>query len=286
MKKFIEKSSFLTIALIFGINALTACDSAADKSANAAGGKAGGTNAVNKETNAANKNAATKPSETPKAELIEIRDPRKDSEKEASAAEKQMVEAEFRAKETIIKQKFGEAYCDESETGEIGITGTAKGAFTKPDSSQTAFLYEVCSSGSSHFGVGGIMIFENNKIVSHYAYGENGLWNIGMFALPDINKNGVSELVFEEGQTHQGYTGESIGVAEMNDGNFNYLGSTATSSDNSGAVEDESKIKTEDYQIFVQPGATPVFFSQEKGKKDRKKISLSKDTAGKMYKIT
>ena len=168
----------------------------------------------------------------------------------------------------------------------MGITGVAKGAFTKPNSSQTAFLYEVCSSGSSHFGVGGIMIFENGKIVSHYAYGENGLWNIGMYALPDINKNGMSELVFQEGQTHQGYSGESIGIAEMKDGNFDYFGSTSVHSDDSGAVEDESKVKSEDYQIYVEPGATPVFFSQEKGKKERKKISLSKDTLGKIHRIT
>jgi hypothetical protein len=286
MKKIIDKTSFLAIWLTLGISALTACGSVADKNTNDAVGKASGTNAVNTETNTTNKNAATKPSEAPKAELIEIRDPRKDSEKGATAAEKQLVEAEFRAKETTIKDKLKEIYNDECQAENIGITGTAKGAFTKPNSSQTAFLYEVCSSGSSHFGVGGIMIFENGKIVSHYAYGENGLWNVGMYALPDINKNGMSELVFQEGQTHQGYTGESIGIAEMKDGNFDYFGSTSIHSDDSGAVEDESKVKSEDYQIFVEPGATPVFFSQEKGKKDRKKISLSKDTLGKIHKIT
>lgn len=286
MKKLIKKTSFLTVALSLGIGALTACGSVAEKKNDEAVGKAGGTNAANTVTNTANKNAVSKPSETPKAELIEIRDPRKESDKEATAAEKEMVEAEFKNKETIIKEKLKEMYSDDCKSENLGITGTAKGAFTKPNSSQNAFLYEVCSSGSSHFGVGGIMIFENGKIVSHYAYGENGLWNAGMYSIPDINKNGISELVFEEGQTHQGYSGESISIAEMKDGNFDYFGSTAISSDNSGAVEDESKVKSEDYQIFVEPGTTPVFFSQEKGKKDRKKISLSKDTAGKMYKIT
>lgn len=286
MKKFTEKASFLTIALTLGIGALTACGSATEKNVNDAVGKAGGANAANTETKAVNKNAVSKPSETPKAELIEIRDPRKESEKEATEAERQMVEAEFKDKEAIIKEKVKEMYSDDCKAENLGITGTAKGAFTKPNSSQTAFLYEVCSSGSSHFGVGGIMIFENGKVVSHYAYGENGLWNAGMYSLPDINKDGISELVFQDGQTHQGYSGESISIAELKDGNFDYFGSTAISSDNSGAVEDESKVKSENYQIYVEPGAAPIFFSQEKGKKERKKISLAKDTAGKMYKIT
>lgn len=286
MKLMKNRFPALTIALIFGISALAACGSAADKQVNDAVGKAGGANAANTGANTINKNVAVKPSETPKAELIEIRDSRKDSEKEPTAAEKEMVQAEFKNKEAVIKEKLKEMYNGDCEAGETGITGMAKGAFTKPNSSQTAFLYEVCSSGSSHFGVGGIMIFESGKIVSHYVYGENGLWNGGMYSVPDINKNGLSELVFQEGQTHQGYTGESISIAEMKDGNFDYFGSAVTHSDNSGAVEDESKVKSEDFQIFVEPGTPPVFFSQEKGKKERKKISLSKETAGKMYKIT
>lgn len=201
-------------------------------------------------------------------ELIEIFDGRKDLDyRDYSKEETSLVQTEFDRKKNEIKEKFGESYCYEPEDEKIGLNGAAEGSFTKPNSKQRAFLYTLCSSGSSHFGVGGIIIFENEKAVLHYVYGENGL-DQGMIALSDINKDGMDELVLLDFQVHQGYGGGGISIISFPNGKFNFIGHTATFSDDSGAAEDEKNTKAEASDIFVQPGATPVFYRdvyQKKG---------------------
>ncbi|HRH46629.1 MAG TPA: hypothetical protein PKY82_33605, partial [Pyrinomonadaceae bacterium] len=153
------------------------------------------------------------------------------------------------------------------------------------NSNQKAYLYTLCSSGSSHFGVGGIVIFENQKTVSHYVYGENGL-DQGMIALSDINKDGMDELVLLDFQVHQGYGDGAISIVSFPNRKFNFIGTTTTFSDNGGAVEDEKNTKADAFDIFVQPGTTPVFYRdiyEKKGKsknwslvKSREKFTLDK----------
>lgn len=299
MRKFIEKSSFLAIALTLSISAMTACGSIAEKSANEkpAGGTAHNASPVNDKKPAENKAVENK-TENPQSGLIEIYDGRETNRKqtEATKADEELVTEEFKAKESNIKQKFGDRYCDESESSSVGLTGAVEGSFTKPNSKQKAFTYELCSSGSSHFGVGGIMIFEDGKIVSHYAYGENGLMSGRISTLPDINKNGLTELVLTDGQTHQGYSSEFIDILEFKDGNLATLGGKTIATDNSGAAEDDSKIEAEAFKISVQPSANPIFFQeiyQKKGNaknwsltKKSEKVSLDKDNFGKNYKIS
>lgn len=303
MKQLIEKSSILTIALIVSIGATTACSSFTDKINNRREeiGSAGNASPVNNKTNAENKAVANKPAtENTQADSIEIYDGRKSISEvkttEPTNADEELVTKEFKDKESFIRPKFGDAYCEESEANDIGITGIGSGSFTKPNFLQKAYLYTVCSSGSSQFGVGGIMIFEDGKIVSHYVYGENGVINGGLFILPDINKNGVAELVLMDGQMHQGYGGESIVITEFKDGNLNVIGGTPVSSDNSGAAEDDAKVEAEAHKISVQPSANPVFFQEiyeQKGNaknwtltKKSAKFSLKKDVFGKNYKIS
>lgn len=220
-------------------------------------------------------NANNKPKENAEKkkqdELIEIFDGRKDFDyRDYSKEETNLVQTEFDRKKAEIKQKFGDRYCGENEDENVGLNGIVKGSFTKPNSNQKAFLYTVCSSGSSHFGVGGIIIFESDRAISHYVYGENGL-DQGMIALSDINKDGMDELVLLDFQVHQGYGGGAISIVEFSNGKFNFIGTTTTFSDNGGAVEDEKNIKADAYDIFVQPGSNPVFYRDSYQKKGNSK---------------
>lgn len=199
--------------------------------------------------------------------LVELFDGRKNLDiRDASKEDAELAQAEVDRKKAEISERFGDKYCNEDESGEIGINGIANGSFTKPKSKQKAVFYVLCSSGSSKFGVGGIIIFENEKAVSHYVYGENGL-DSGLSIASDINKNGVDELILIDFQVHQGYGGGAISLVEFPDGKLNFIGTAATSADNSGAVEDDKKIKANAVHIFVQPGASPVFYRDSYEKK-------------------
>ena len=289
------------MALIFCFATLAACNPVAEKTANnqSSGGAAQGTTAANDKKQPENKPVENKPApENQSSDLVKIYDgrtPMSDTKLlKATKTDEEMVRTEFKAKESEIKQKFGEAYCDESDTPDI--SGVGKGSFTKPNSSQTAFAYTVCSSGSSQFGVGGIMIFEGDKIVSHYVYGENGLHNGGVFTLPDFNKNGLTELVIMDGQMHQGYSSESIEIIEFKDGSLNDLGGFDVANDNSGAAEDDSKVNYEASEIQVRPSENPMFYIKtfkQTGKskqwiEDKKSEtrSLGEKNFGKNHKIT
>lgn len=254
----IPKLSKYLCGLIFGLSLLSACATTTVEKANenTAPAKPAPTAAVKTENNATENKSAVEPKE----ELVEIFDGRKDLDsKEPSGSETEQVKAEFNSKKAVIKQKFGERYCDESEPEDIAVDAVAKGSFTKPNTDQTAVLYTVCSTGSSHFGVGGVIIFEGGKAVSHYVYGENGL-DQNITTAPDFNKNGLTELLLIDGQTHQGYTTGVITIIEFGDGNAKFIGTAPTYDSNDGAMEDEKKALSTAYKISAAPAANPTFF--------------------------
>lgn len=252
------------------------------------------TNSAAKEVKTQNKNAAVEKKESQKkVEIYDGRKPMKPAQ-DASKSDTEQAEKEFKSKEPVVKQKMGDFYCFD-EDNKFGLTGMSTGSFTKPNSNQKAFLYELCSSGSSHFGTGGILIMEGDKAVAHIVYGENGLYNGSFSSLPDINQNGLNELMLTVGQTHQGYTGEALTLVEFPEGDLKIIGGAVTMTDNSGAMEDEAEIKAEAYKIWAEPSAKPVFYrdlyEQNGNAKDWKlvkkaeKFTLDNREFGKYHKI-
>lgn len=205
----------------------------------------------------------------------------------ATRAEEQMVEREVRRKESTIKQKSA-LDCDE-DTFSVG--SAADGAFTKPKAAQRAVLYELCRSGRS-FGIGGIVVIENGKIVLHYTYGENGL-DSGIAALPDINQNGLSEIVLIGGGSGQGYSAGTVEIIEMTPRGVQFFGSAETYGDDYGTVKPKTSATA--YKVSVQKGRTPIYFRETyaqksfEGKwtlsKKSHKFSLTKDYTPKYNKI-
>ncbi|MCU0553054.1 MAG: hypothetical protein MUC48_27305 [Leptolyngbya sp. Prado105] len=208
----------------------------------------------------------------------------------ATEAEKARIAQEFQSNLARIQQST--PFDCASDSSEMSIVSTAEGAFTQPNTQQKAFLYEKCRPGRI-FGLGGVIIFEGTTVVAHQIYGENGLMN-GMFATPDLNQNGVSEIVFMGGSTNQGYTGNAIALFELNSSTLSYLGRTTIYTDNSGAVEGD-RAKTVAYRISAQPAATPIFFQEIYEKKGHNQtwtliqksqpLSLSRTEPDKFVKI-
>lgn len=284
-----RRNTKLSAILLIICGVLSACGSV----------NVGGGQAENKSTETVQKPPVENKSNTQqtatdtKDEALTVIDGREDrEEKTATEAEKQLVNKEFKLKEAAI-MKSSQFECDEGTEEGVEIIGTAEGSFTKPNSSQKVFLYERCRAGRA-FGIGGILVVEDGKSVAHYTYGENGL-DSGIFSLPDVNKDGLSEVVLVGVGSGQGYLNAAISLFEFKNGNFNYLGNAAVFDDNSGAVEDESKIITTAYKISVQSASSPIFFREtyeKKGKAEKwslmkksEKFSLDKSEPGKYVKI-
>ncbi len=151
---------------------------------------------------------------------------------------------------------------------EFSIVGETNGSFTKANSSQTAILYRYCTRGHN-FANNGIVIVENQKIVIHLVY--EGAEDYSIAALPDINSNGLSELIIEDGSTNQGYTVGVVNIIELSSNKVKKFGITDTYEDNCGAVE---KCTSTAYRLLVKTGSVPVFY-RETYKKSRNKWVLS-----------
>lgn len=205
----------------------------------------------------------------------------------ATRPEEQLIEREVRKKESVIKQKSS-LDCDDDT---FSVSGAADGSFTKPKSAQRAVLYELCRSGRS-FGIGGIVIIENGKIIAHYTYGDNGL-DSNLAALPDINENGLSEIVLIGGGNGQGYTAGTVEIIEMTPRGVQFFGTAETYSDDYGTGK--PKTSGTAYKVSVQKGKTPTYFRETYAQKSAQgkwtlakkshKFSLTKDYNPKYNKI-
>ena len=204
--------------------------------------------------------------------------------------EADFIEKEVRKNEALIREKSG-LECDEDEFSSFGISGLTSGSFTKPNTQQKAYLYELCRSGRA-FGIGGIIIVENEKIVAHYVYGENGL-DADITTLPDINQNGFSEIMLIGGGTGQGYTMGSVEIIEFAPGGVNSFGIADTYEDNFGTVSPRRSATA--FKVSVQTGKNPVYFRETYTRKSQEgrwvltgksqKYALRRDYESKYHKI-
>lgn len=252
------------ILLIVCLAAATACDySSVPKESEklSATGQTKPSNGTDKDSEAKKPKVEKTVTDKKADDLIEVYDGQRETtdiqEKKFASEVQNFVAEEVKKHEKEITEK-AKNQCDDKP--EPFVVDIAEGSFTKPASSQTIYLYELCRSGRA-FGIGGFIIAENGKSVSHYIYGENGL-EMGLFSLPDINKNGISEIVFIGGGTGQGYTRSAIDIFEINNGNPDYFGQAETFSSNDGAVEKDADILTTARKIFVQPLTVPIFYRE------------------------
>ncbi len=93
--------------------------------------------------------------------------------------------------------------------------------------------------------------------MAHIAY--EGAWDNSIYALPDLNGNGLAELMISVGGTNQGETWGVISIIEFTGKTIIRLGQTETMSDRCGVSDNES---SDAYVIFARPGKIPVFYRE------------------------
>lgn len=111
-----------------------------------------------------------------------------------SDQEKQLIENFVRTNEKAIKE-IGEEQDFKCAEDSFRLIGSANGSFTRKNSTQKAFLYSICLDDGGKYAspLGGMIIIERNKIVTHFVYSRH--WFDWIKVLPDINSNGFSELI-------------------------------------------------------------------------------------------
>lgn len=186
----------------------------------------------------------------------------------ATGIEEQLIKKEVRAQESKIKNiaQSKEFECDQDDLKEnasnadvlsnLNIYGVLEGAFTKPKSLQKAFLYQICWSDGGKYAtaLGGIVIVEKEKIVSHFVYSNvSGFDNIRV--LPDINRNGLSEVVLRFTSHVDGFFfSRSIALYEFDSDKPQQLGEAETDAKTTEGLRA--------YKIFVKAGETPSFYRE------------------------
>ncbi len=190
------------------------------------------------------------------AQTIVIYDPlvKSPSEKPYSA-EKKLVQ---RYALPAARSRFGdESGCDGSD---LRIVGVSNGSFTRSGAKQKAVVYELCQVGNG-MARNGIAIFEAGKPIAHFT--ESGGWNTEVKTIADINKNGRSELYIEtSGGMHQGYTGTSVTLYEIDASAVKSLGTFINYTNECGAEED-GDFCDRALKITANAGRVPKFFEQE-----------------------
>lgn len=155
------------------------------------------------------------------------------------------------------------------------VIDIAPGSFTAPGSAQKAILYKYCTFGHG-MALDGIAVLENDQLLAHILF--EGGENHAIGALPDIDANGLAEMVIASGMTNQGITSAWISIIEIAPGGITRLGQVETYSDNCGL--EENHCKTTANRISVVSGKTPVFYRESfvnRKSTGRAPISLEKD---------
>src|SRR5262249_42885034 len=218
--------------------------------------------------------------QSPTKELRLIYDARRIPDQgKVSNIEKAILEREIHP---IARRHWGK--CTDEFEGEFVVVDVAQGAFTRPQSNQKAFLYMFCHTAHL-FAQNGIAVLEDERIVAHLVYDGGTDNQVG--ALPDIDGNGLSEILIHGGGTTQGETFGGISIIELSQKGVRKFGETETYHDNCGVEENKGK-KTA-YRIYVRAGTTPAFYreafvsncSGQKESRSRsaasKQIAMSKD---------
>lgn len=172
--------------------------------------------------------------------------------------DKVFVRNAVKEQEAIIKRQ-AEEFAKQKCVVNPGVDTVLEGSFTAPNSSQKAYRYSVDCEGKSVYG---LLIVENRKIVFNRFY--STIFNHGLKILPDINKNGLSELaIVWSTELGQHFMQTNLEMVECQSGNtFVDLGRTTASS--SGIWLGESGY----YKILAAPSANPKFFRDTYEPKD------------------
>jgi hypothetical protein len=129
------------------------------------------------------------------------------------------------------------------------------GAFTRPGASQRVVLYRYCVTGDG-LGQGGVAVIENDHLVAHFAIDSTSEHSIGV--LPDLDGDGLSEIVLAAGGTNMGETWEMAEILAWSPAGPRKLGLLAVYHDDCG---NEGKGRNANL-LYTTTGPRPSFVQQ------------------------
>jgi hypothetical protein len=161
------------------------------------------------------------------------------------------------AKRYWSKQEMG---CDKiSQSAKFEIRDAIAGAFTKKNAKQRAVLYSVCYGmmpGTNFFGLG---ILEKGKLIANITV--PGSDRIG--TMPDLNQNGISEILLASDGMMGGFLERSISFIEISHRRILSFGDLHVLSVCLGYNETSDGRVIEALRVYAQKG-NPVQFLTEK----------------------
>ena len=263
-KQTMNEFLILIVALFLNFGGITACNSSASalKSNNNAK-----TENEQAEATAANKPTAEKKKVENKTsddaeltERIEVFDGRNDDDDKSGDKEAPFVRDVVRAKQEAIQSLFKD-YEFECSNPDVLVEGIAEGSFTKPSSSQVVYLYRKCANDSVKYPgyISGLIITESEEVIAHFVYANVFSGFTSLKILPDINRNGLSEIVLESSVGYW-YSTDSIDIYEFGANNPVILGGTKIFTN--GSENGEENQSETAYKITMQAGKSPVFFRE------------------------
>lgn len=199
--------------------------------------------------------------ESAQAKLVEIYDGRKEEKRaDVSKEDSDFVKNAIKELDAPVKKyiKNFDIRCEiDTELSYVG-----EGSFTTPDSSQKIYGYSLCVAGASDV-TSGIMIAENGKVSANYLFPSEG--GFALKALPDINKNGLSEFAVLTSEGGQGLRNDTLIILEYKEGDTaKYLGWT-----DAGTVAfNSTSSKETTVKISAEPADKPVFYVETYEKKN------------------
>lgn len=140
------------------------------------------------------------------------------------------------------------------DPGEARIEDVAQGAFTRAGASQRALLYRFRETGHG-LGRSGVAILDEGRLAAHIVY--EGGTDHAVGALPDLDGNGLSELVLASGGTNMGQTWKSLAILGISGNAVASLGRTLAYADDCGAGRRPGRARA--WRILAVPAAPPEF---------------------------
>jgi hypothetical protein len=183
---------------------------------------------------------------------VVINDPLKDGKvTELSAADENLIKSNVLPK---VQKHWATAIKDGICGFEFESMGVIKGAFSKPNSSQTLVFFEVCQTGNG-FGNNVLALIENEKVSAIYV--SEGGWAMSIKSLPDLNQNGLNEFaLYYSGGMHQGQGGTGVDILELPASNIKGLG--WFQADSFGEMRGDYSFK-----VSAKSGKLPIFYREK-----------------------
>ena len=160
----------------------------------------------------------------------------------------------------------GSAACEEG----FDVMGAASGSFTRPGARQRAVLYRYCVTGHD-FANNGIAVIEGGRVVADLLYEAGEDFSIA--SLPDIDGDGLSEMVLADGSIHQGITVVVAVPVQLSGSGVKTFGVADVYEDDCGAHE---RCKMTAYRVTAAPDPTPSFFRETFRKRGKRWVRVGR----------